>query len=490
MNFRIQFTVLLLIIMTTLGYSQIEIQVAFPNLSFTRPVDFQHANDNSNRIFVVEQQGMIKVFENNQNISNSTVFLDIRNRVDDTGNEEGLLGLAFHPDYANNGYFYVNYTAANPNRTVISRFQVSQLDSNIAEPDSETVLLEFAQPYSNHNGGQIAFGPNDGFLYIATGDGGSFGDPECNAQNRQTLLGAILRIDVDNTSSHGNYSIPIDNPYYNNTINYREEIYAYGLRNPWRFSFDPVTGWLWAGDVGQGQWEEIDLIVNGGNYGWSTFEGFHCYNSPWPCDTLPCDTTGLRMPVWEYSHSLGLSITGGYVYRGNSITGLAGKYIYGDYLSGRIWSIEYSSLGNPINEELFDTSLEISSFGTDQDGELYICAFDGRIYRFFPTATQIKKNENRAITKYELKQNFPNPFNPQTRITFTLFKSSTVKIEIIDLKGRLIQTLLNQVKPSGTYEAVWNGNNQNGIKQPSGIYFYRILLNGKLRESKRMLLIK
>ncbi|SFT85033.1 Glucose/arabinose dehydrogenase, beta-propeller fold [Algoriphagus locisalis] len=351
------------------------VQEAFPNLSFTRPVDFQHAGDNSNRIFVVEQRGVISVFENNAAASEKTEFLDIESKVDDSGNEEGLLGLAFHPEFQSNGYFYVNYTAGNPNRTVISRFSVMSSDPNKADPSSELVLLEFEQPYSNHNGGQISFGP-DGFLYIATGDGGSGGDPQGNGQNRSTLLGKILRIDVNQTTGSNNYSIPADNPFVNNSEGFREEIYAYGLRNPWRFSFDSSNGQLWVGDVGQNKYEEIDIVENGGNYGWNTMEGFHCFK---PAD---CDKTGLALPVWEYDHSQGdISVTGGFVYHGDAIAELEGLYIYADFVSGRIWSLDVSDPSNPINTELLNADFPISAFGVDQNQELYICGFDDKIYK-------------------------------------------------------------------------------------------------------------
>ncbi|SIN70263.1 PQQ-dependent sugar dehydrogenase [Algoriphagus halophilus] len=349
---------------------------AFPGLSFTRPVDFQNAGDNTNRVFVVEQRGVISVFQNESTVTSKSTFLDIEAQVDDSGNEEGLLGLAFHPNYSSNGYFYVNYTASSPNRTVISRFSVSSANPNQADPSSELVLLEFEQPYSNHNGGQISFGP-DGFLYIAVGDGGSGGDPKGNGQNRNTLLGTILRIDVDQTNGADNYAIPSDNPFINNNQGFREEIYAYGLRNPWRFSFDSQNGQLWVGDVGQNRYEEIDLIQKGGNYGWNTMEGFHCFNSS------NCNQTGLELPVWEYDRSKGdISVTGGYVYRGPSIQELQGLYIYADYVSGRIWSLDISNPSSPVNTELFDTDFAISSFGVDQNQELYICGFDDKIYKF------------------------------------------------------------------------------------------------------------
>ena len=348
---------------------------AFPSLSFERPVDFQHANDNSKRLFVVEQRGVISVFENDPKTSAKSEFLSIESKVDDSGNEEGLLGLAFHPDYKSNGFFYVNYTANNPNRTVISRFKVSPSNPNQADPASEMILLEFDQPYSNHNGGQLAFGP-DGYLYIAVGDGGSGGDPQGNGQNRNTLLGTILRIDVDKSEGSKNYSIPSDNPFVGSSEGFQKEIYAYGLRNPWRLSFDSETGELWVGDVGQNKYEEIDIIKKGGNYGWNTMEGFHCFNSS------NCNTEGLELPVWEYDRSRGdISITGGYVYRGSAIQQLKGLYIYADYVSGRIWSLDMTNSNSPVNTELFDTDFPISSFGVDENQELYLCGFDDKIYK-------------------------------------------------------------------------------------------------------------
>jgi glucose/arabinose dehydrogenase len=348
---------------------------AFPNLSFTRPVDFQHAGDNSNRVFVVEQAGVIDVFPNNPSVTEKKTFLDIRNEVDDKGNEEGLLGLAFHPDYEMNGYFYVNYTASNPDRTVIARFKVSSQNPDEADAASELVVLTYAQPHSNHNGGQVSFGP-DGYLYIAVGDGGSGGDPHGNGQNRSTLLGTILRIDVDKQEDGNAYGIPPDNPFTNNQQNYREEIYAYGLRNPWRFSFDPVDHRLWVGDVGQNTFEEVDIIEKGGNYGWNIMEAKHCFQPE-----TGCNTSGLKMPVWEYGRKEGVSVTGGFVYRGPTSAGLTGKYVYADYGSRRIWSLDYSDMSHPVNTELLEPDFNISSFGVDDKNELYICAFDGKIYK-------------------------------------------------------------------------------------------------------------
>jgi glucose/arabinose dehydrogenase len=352
----------------------VDLEVAFPSLTFVRPLDLQTPPDGTNRLFVVEQAGKIFVFPNDPAVHSAKLFLDIRARVNSAGNEEGLLGLAFHPDFKSNGYFFVNYTADNPRRTVIARFRVRPESADAADPSSGTVFLEFDQPFSNHNGGQLAFGP-DRRLYIATGDGGSAGDPYGNGQSLHTLLGKILRIDVDTPSSGRTYSIPPDNPFAQ--TGGRGEIWAYGLRNPWRFCFDPPTGRLWAADVGQDAIEEIDIIEKGKNYGWNIMEGESCFNP-----AVGCDTTGLVRPVWQYTHALGVSVTGGYVYHGARRPDLEGSYIYADYGSGRIWSLRFDGPGRMKNVELIHSHLPIASFGIDAGSELYVCVFDGKIYRF------------------------------------------------------------------------------------------------------------
>lgn len=349
--------------------------VAFSNLSFEHPVGIYNAGDGSGRLFVLEQRGAIYVFQNQRSVTSADVFLDIRDRVNSAGSEEGLLGLAFHPDFAGNGFFYVDYTAGNPRRTVIARFSVVAGDTNKADKASELVLLEVLQPYSNHNGGQLAFG-SDGFLYIALGDGGSEGDPQGNGQNCTTLLGKILRIDVDRRLGALNYGIPSDNPFVGNALGFREEIYAYGFRNPWRFSFDPETGWLWAADVGQDRVDEIDIVSKGQNYGWNIMEGNLCFKP-----STGCNQTGLTLPILTYNHSLGDAVTGGFVYRGSELPELAGWCIYGDYGSGRIWALRYDGVEAPVNTELLDSSLNISSFGVDEQNELHICDYNGQIYK-------------------------------------------------------------------------------------------------------------
>ncbi|HMN17434.1 MAG: T9SS type A sorting domain-containing protein [Ignavibacteriota bacterium] len=379
---KMNLIVLLLILISTSNFAQFNFRVAFPNLSFSDPLDLQNAGDGTNRIFVVEQDGRIRVFPNDENAQSTKLFLDITDRVT-SGGETGLLGLAFHPNYESNGYFYVNYTAPSPLRTVISRFKVSSTNPDSADKNSEQILVTYNQPYSNHNGGAVVFGP-DGYLYIGSGDGGSGGDPQNNAQNITSLLGKILRIDVDNPQAPLNYGIPPDNPFVDSTnVNIRKEIYAWGMRNPWRISFDPVTDSLWCGDVGQGDWEEIDIIKKGKNYGWRCYEGNHTYN------TSGCNGT-YEFPVWEYSHSLGYSITGGFVYRGINVPELVGKYIYGDYVSRRVWSLEYDGINPPTNTQITTSSGSITSFGVDENNELYLVSFNGKIYSFIPTIVPVE----------------------------------------------------------------------------------------------------
>ncbi len=373
-NIVLLFTLILIVLGKNM-YAQFTMQQAYPNLTFSSPVDLQYAPDGTDRIFVVEQAGRIKVFENNGNTTTIKTFLDITDRVT-SGGETGLLGLAFHPDYSSNGYFYVDYTTPNPLRTHVSRFKVTA-NPDSADKNSELVLLEVAQPFANHNGGRVIFGPDD-YLYIGLGDGGSGGDPNDYAQNRTVLLGKILRIDVDNPSSGLNYGIPPDNPFVGNTQGWREEIYSFGMRNPWRFSFDHSTGRLWCGDVGQNSWEEIDTITSGGNYGWRCYEGNHPYN------LSGCNAADYLFPIWEYDHTgSNCSITGGYVYRGMRRPELIGTYIYGDYCSGNVWSLDYSSV-NLSNTQISTAVASILSFGVDMNNELYVLCSNGKIYEYEP----------------------------------------------------------------------------------------------------------
>jgi glucose/arabinose dehydrogenase len=332
---------------------------------FQRPLLLTNAGDGSNRLFVVEQDGQIEVVENGAQLAEP--FLDIDANVGSSGNEQGLLGLAFHPDYENNGFFYVNYTDTAGN-TVVSRFTAS---GNTADPASEMVMLQIEQPYENHNGGHLSFGP-DGYLYIGTGDGGSGGDPRNNGQSTETLLGKLLRIDVNAAEP---YAIPVDNPFGRGGG--LGEIWAYGLRNPWRFSFDRATGDLYIADVGQGEWEEISFLpggsAGGANFGWNFFEGTHPYEGDPPSGLIP--------PVAEYDHGHGCSVTGGHVYRGEMLPEWQGVYVYGDFCSGEMWGLVQHSDESWENQAIYDTSFLITSFGEDEAGELYVLDRFGALYR-------------------------------------------------------------------------------------------------------------
>ncbi|MEM8884625.1 MAG: PQQ-dependent sugar dehydrogenase [Planctomycetota bacterium] len=338
---------------------------AFPNLSFDRPVKITHAGDDSGRLFVVEQQGIIRVFDDDDATATAPVFLDIRGRVSRAGNEEGLLGLAFDPDFDTNGYFYVYYSAAGPRRSVISRFTATGDDG---DETSELILLQYNQPFNNHNGGELQIG-DDGLLYISSGDGGSGGDPQNNAQDLDSYLGKVLRMELDGDA-------PTSNPFYTGGGGARDLVWAYGLRNPWRMTFDRVTGELWCGDVGQGAREEIDIIAEGDNLGWPLYEGELVFRNP---TNRPRDD--FNRPITEYGRGLGASVSGGLVYRGTTLTSMVGAYLYGDFISGRIWALVWDG-EQVISNEQVATVPNPSSFGEDENGEMYVCSFDGNLYRF------------------------------------------------------------------------------------------------------------
>ena len=328
----------------------------------------------SGRALVTEQAGLVWIFnELHPDPDTVSEFLDITDRVNSRGSEEGLLGIALDPE--NDRHLYLYYSAAKPRRSVVSRFTLSP-DHSAADPDSELVILEVEQPYPNHNGGQLAFGP-DGYLYVGLGDGGSAGDPQGNGQDTSTLLGSILRIDVSLATPDQPYAIPPDNPFVDPPeADGRAELWAYGLRNPWRFSFDRNTGELWAGDVGQNRWEEINLIQRGANYGWNTLEGNHCFR---PSDG--CEREGMTPPAWEYSlDGAPCSVIGGYVHRGTAIPWLKGTYVYGDFCSGKVFGLRYADGEVVEHWQLADTGRHIMSFAQDNDGELYLLSQESGIY--------------------------------------------------------------------------------------------------------------
>jgi glucose/arabinose dehydrogenase len=348
-----------------------------------RPLLLMGAGDGTDRIFAGSEYGTVQTWPNKSNADWMDTFLDIRERVqyDDRQNEEGFLGLAFHPKFKENGEFFVYYsvkpTEEHPHQTIVSRFHVSRDDPNRADPKSEQVLLRIDAKYWNHKGGTLVFGP-DGYLYLGLGDGGSMNDPHGNGQNLNTLLGKILRIDVDHKDPGLEYAIPKDNPFANRK-DARGEIWVYGIRNVWRIAFDKATNELWAGDVGQDTWEEIDIIKRGGNYGWNLREGLHSFG---PKGSPP--RSDIIEPIWEYNHSVGKSIIGGSVYRGKKLPPLEGAYVYSDYVTGQIWALWYDRDKKQVtaNRTIQQKGLPILSFGTDDEGEIYFLTQAGGIYKF------------------------------------------------------------------------------------------------------------
>jgi glucose/arabinose dehydrogenase len=374
-------------------------RVAFPYLLFDRPVAMAYPGDGSHRLFVVEQHAArIWSFPERRDTRARRLFLQLRSPIH-RGNEEGLLGLAFHPKFKGNKQFFVYYSANDRGhrRSVVSRFSVSRSDDRVADPASEQRIWVSAEdPFENHNGGTIAFGP-DGYLYITLGDSGAADDPLLSGQNPRDWFGSILRIDVDHPEGGKAYGIPQDNPARRDAkyAHWAPEVYCIGLRNVWKFSFDRRTGELWAGDVGQNLWEMVHRIENGGNYGWSIKEGFHSFH---PERRQRLDPAApIQPPIVEYPHNpsrdrpdSGLSITGGYVYRGKKIPDLVGVYVYGDFETGRIWGLRFEDGKVVANGELIDVTrgrkLNIASFGEDEEGELFILAFDGRIHELVSRA--------------------------------------------------------------------------------------------------------
>ncbi|WP_026451877.1 PQQ-dependent sugar dehydrogenase [Aequorivita capsosiphonis] len=450
---------LLLLFTSCIVFAQ-EVTIELFKDGFTQPLSLQHANDE--RLFIVEQGGKIKIIQINGTV-NSIPFLDLSGQISN-GGERGLLGLAFHPDYTNNGYFYVNYTKPNGD-TQISRFSVNSGNPDLADMNSELPILDYEQPFANHNGGNLAFGP-DGFLYISSGDGGGGGDPGNRAQNINLLLGKLLRIDIDNPSGGNNYGIPADNPFVDNP-NAREEIWAYGLRNPWRFSFDFTDNTIWIADVGQSELEEINRVstIEGGlNYGWRCYEG----SQPFQNQNCP-QASELTFPIAEYPHTNGkCSITGGYVYRGSLYQSLNGDYIFADFCTGEIGSI--LSDGNIM----WSSNLPGSwvSFGEDVNKELYIIDLNGGIFKIKPAEL--------GTEEFSIENSLSMTPNPTSgNVLFSLKDDRLQTILLLDIRGSLVSSKEN----------IFSNNHKISTESINpGIYFAKVISEKGFSAVKKLII--
>ncbi|MFD2543813.1 PQQ-dependent sugar dehydrogenase [Lacinutrix gracilariae] len=458
-------TTIIFALFSLLCFSQ-NINIELFSNGLTSPVNIKHAGDN--RLFVAEKSGIIKIINPNGSIV-STPFLDIHTLVTDSGSEQGLLAMAFHPDYLNNGYVYVNYINHNGD-TVISRF--TRNTTNTADANSELEILTISQPFSNHNGGDMHFG-SDGYLYISTGDGGSGGDPGNRAQNLTTLLGKLLRIDVNNTNNTFNYAIPADNPFYGASDGIKQEIWAYGLRNPWKWSFDRDTDDIWIADVGQNLIEEINMVTGGSlavNYGWRCYEGNATYN------TSNCpSSSSLTFPVAQYSHSndgaFKCSIIGGYRYRGTAQPTLQGLYFFADYCSDEIGYVQTSE--NSFNLTFIDAfdNNGFSAFGEDINGELYIAGLNsGSIYKIIDADLS---TEEQSVFKLKI---YPNPTKDSLNFDFRSATQPIKEINVFNLQGKLVRTIF---KPNNSITTI------DTKKLQSGLYLIEVIAeNGSIKTSK------
>lgn len=448
-----------------------------------RPI-FVTAPLGDDRLFIVEQRGVIKILKEGSVLP--APFLDIDGLIPDPSNfdERGLLGLAFDPGFASNRRFYVNYYSLG-NQTVIARYRASATNPDVAVPDSVETIITIAQPAPNHNGGTIAFSPVDGYLYLGMGDGGGSGDPQDRAQNPLEILGKYLRLDVSGASG---YVVPASNPFVGNPA-YRPEIWALGVRNPYRWSFDRLTGDLWIADVGQGAWEEVDFqpagSAGGENYGWDTMEGNHCFEPP-----SGCDQTGLVLPIHEYSHGQGCSITGGYVYRGAAIPELQGTYFFADYCFDTIWSLRYN--GTNVTEFIDRTAelapgggltiTDISGFGEDGFGELYIVdrgtTTTGEVYKLLPEPGDISAPTRGFGSGLELRSVAPNPSSGGASFSLMAREAGALNVEIIDVSGRSVRRFAARPVQAGAVTVQWDGRDEAGRGLPTGVYFARATLGG------------
>ncbi len=458
-----RFTFLLIFTLITLFHAtgQVELELVQITNAFDQPVDIANAGDE--RLFIVEKRGTIRIMSKDGTI-NESFFLDIRDQIADSGGERGLLGLAFHPDFENNGYFFINYTD-DENDTQVSRFKVSDDDPDIADSESELEIINIEQPFGNHNGGCLKFG-SDGFLYIGTGDGGNAGDPRDLAQDRLDLLGKMLRIDVNNSTAEQPYAVPSDNPFLGAATT-RDEIWSIGLRNPWRYSFDRLTGDLWIGDVGQNAFEEIHRqpvsSTGGENYGWRCYEGDATFNLS-GCG----DISEYVFPVDAYPHSIGRSVTGGFVYRGEQYPDLQGRYLFADFVTGRIWMLTQEEDNNWQRTELLNTGSSWSTFGEDENGELYIADFSGTIYKITSSVTVNTFSQNN-LGKLSV---ITNPFEDNLVVNIEPETFIDGSYSLTDQLGRVVAAQQLNIAQPTTVEVPTN-------TLPKGIYYFTVESNGK-----------
>lgn len=460
---------LLLICITTFVYAQ-NIDIELVASGFDAPVSIKNANNS--KLFVVERKGVIKILNADDSV-NSTPFLDINSKVTDAGGERGLLGLTFHPNYNTNGYFYVNYIN-NSGNTVIARY--SRTNETTANTNSELILLSITQPAGNHNGGDMNFGP-DGYLYIASGDGGGSGDPNNYAQSLNTLLGKLLRIDVDNTSNGNNYAIPSNNPYLNDgNTNTLPEIWAYGLRNPWKFSFDKTTGDLWIADVGQGVYEEINMVpstTSAINYGWRCYEGA---NHPYNTSGCPPESSTTR-PIAEYSHNgngaFKCSITGGFRYRGSQYSSLSGLYFFADYCSDEIGVLTPNGSNWTMTFPKQYSNKGWTTFGEGNNGELYIAGLEsGEVFKIIDPSLNVDIPNKLNVSMY------PNPAKNLLNFNVSLLKNPLESIKISDIHGKQIMLNASINNPITTLS-------MNNLA--NGIYFIELADNSGTKEIKKLI---
>lgn len=460
-----------------------------------RPVFATAPPGEAERLYVLEQPGVIRIIKNE--VLQPEPFLDIESDVHDQFNEQGLLGLAWDPDYDTNGYFYVYHIAGTSSgNSVIRRFTAITPDS--ADVSSRKKIFKQSQPFTNHNGGTIEFGPNDGYLYVGLGDGGSGGDPGNRAQNGLSYMGKVLRIDVNGddfpADSVNNYAIPPDNPFVGEP-GFLDEIWTYGWRNPYRMSFDE-NGDLYAADVGQSCWEEVSFqprtSLGGENFGWRIAEGNHCYNvgSPSNCFSTGCSFAGLTMPIHEYQRGgspFRCSITGGFVYRGSEIPSLVGYYLFADYCSGQVWSFQWDGANvNDFQERTAELDPaqgggsigSITGFGRDGLGELYIIDDSNQVFKIIPDPTSVTPNP-RPISQLAISAAAPNPFRDVTQFSVQLESPANLEVNVYDAGGRLVRELNRDSAVEGVVNVEWDGRDQALSPVPSGVYFVRAIANGQ-----------